>query len=638
MGNSPSPCLKVSSAGPAFLHLGIAAGERLAQRALTHPEPLRNPAGLRHYLINKMLSSSVGLHLALKPGFPSIYRTALGFWGKTSPLGNKREDIACVGGPVFLSPVETSDTSIAKEHIGVPAPAELSRIPPPGSKAPRLRPALPSAPPFCLSLDTPGEPLLGSGLPLSNERKPPLRQRQAGSFHSSGPHYAGRGVHGTPGNPTEPTADSEQPLRHDEPPSPCPAPRSLYTPLRADWLRPLSVRLGISRGRNQCPPHPSPVSSRTGGGLGRAGLERPRERSRLGGAVAGGLGAVRGFCRPWGEGPGLGHRGLAVHRGWRLGTGSHRPGEGSRWWEGAGGVRGGVSAVAGRFPGSWSARAVGVKPRRGPGPRCPPGICSGPRAGRDSRAVPQFPLSRGRAGAAGSSRRSRRGRLVAGEPGLTGGGNARGGRGGRLRGVLGWGGSLLPPRAGQPRTAAVPRARSSPPSALHNPGVSPDPHVCLLTIYFWACGSPHPRPGRIPPRGAAGGRGSKEPPVNAGVFFTLRVFPPHPAAGPAVCVRFGCGSRGWNSRSGDGSIPPCLPFSFGKAKAPTEGREGGKKKKDAVSCFWVRTAADGTWWGPAASWRTGCPIPQCPWAQIALCYQGGKCNLSPLACFFHMLE
>lgn len=67
--------------------------------------------------------------LALKPGFPSVYRTALGFWGKTSPLGNKREDTACVWDPAFLSPVETSDTSIAKEHVGVPAPAQLSRNP-----------------------------------------------------------------------------------------------------------------------------------------------------------------------------------------------------------------------------------------------------------------------------------------------------------------------------------------------------------------------------------------------------------------------------------------------------------------------------------------------------------------------------
>lgn len=165
-----------------------------------------------------------------------------------------------------------------------------------------------------------------------------------------------------------------------------------------------------------------------------------------------------------------------------------------------------MSAVAGRFPGSRSARVVGVKPPRGPGLSCPPGICSEPRAGRDSRAVPQFPLSRGRAGAAGSSRRSRRGRLLAGERGLTGGGNARGRRGGRLRGVLRWGGSILPPpRAGQPRTAAVPRARSSPASALHNPGVSPDPHICFLTISGFAV-PPHPLPPRQDPTPGGCGR------------------------------------------------------------------------------------------------------------------------------------
>ncbi|XP_068815571.1 TNFAIP3-interacting protein 1 isoform X2 [Struthio camelus] len=39
MGNSPSPCLKVNSAGPAFLHLGIAAGECLDQRALPPRAP-----------------------------------------------------------------------------------------------------------------------------------------------------------------------------------------------------------------------------------------------------------------------------------------------------------------------------------------------------------------------------------------------------------------------------------------------------------------------------------------------------------------------------------------------------------------------------------------------------------------------
>lgn len=171
MGNSPSPCLKVSSAGLAFLHLGIAAGEHLAQRALTPPgpgrvsramlflvracprrskgkagsfsavspehceaEPCRPPpllteieqvlaifCRLRHYLINKMLSGSVGLHLASKTGFPRVYRTAPGLWGETSPLGNKREDVACAWGPAISSPVETSDTSTAKRACRDPS-------------------------------------------------------------------------------------------------------------------------------------------------------------------------------------------------------------------------------------------------------------------------------------------------------------------------------------------------------------------------------------------------------------------------------------------------------------------------------------------------------------------------------------
>lgn len=76
--------------------------------------------------MNKMLSGSVGLCLSLMPCFLRVYRIASGCWGRTSSLGNKREDVACVWGPAVSSPVETSDISTAKEHVGISAPSELS--------------------------------------------------------------------------------------------------------------------------------------------------------------------------------------------------------------------------------------------------------------------------------------------------------------------------------------------------------------------------------------------------------------------------------------------------------------------------------------------------------------------------------
>lgn len=74
-------------------------------------------------------------------------------------------------------------------------------------------------------------------------------------------------------------------------------------------------------------------------------------------------------------------------------AGSRRLREGTR----AGGIcrdRGCALPVSGRFSGSRAARVVGVRARRGPGPRRPPGVCPGAAPCRGDRAVPQFPLSR----------------------------------------------------------------------------------------------------------------------------------------------------------------------------------------------------------------------------------------------------
>lgn len=167
--------------------------------------------------------------------------------------------------------------------------------------------ALPCPPlgPAILSLDKPGEPpLLRWRLPFPSKRKTPPRRRQAGSFRPSRPRYAGPTC-GTPHSPSEPR-HTHHPLRHDKPPSSLPPrPPSLYPALRADWLRRLSVRLGISRGRNRYPPPPPPpplrpvlAAERSGTGSGAGTGNGTRRRPRLGGALAGELGAVRGLCRP----------------------------------------------------------------------------------------------------------------------------------------------------------------------------------------------------------------------------------------------------------------------------------------------------------------------------------------------------
>lgn len=80
-----------------------------------------------------------------------------------------------------------------------------------------------------------------------------------------------------------------------------------------------------------------------------------------------------------------------------------------------------------------------------------------------------------------------------------------------------------------------------------------------------------------------------------------------------------------------------LPISFSlNSRLRPVLRAEGKKDADCQPCFWVRTAPDRTCWGPAASRRSGCPIPLCPWAQVTPCIRG-RYNLSPSACYFQLV-
>lgn len=228
-----------------------------------------------------------------------------------------------------------------------------------------------------------------------------------------------------------------------------------------------------------------PVSPSASSGAG-GGAERYRER-RWGPPGFGGVRQVssgRYSAMP----PCLGHWGL---------TGYRRPSEGSR--------RGSRLPVSDRFLSCRFPRAAKVQPWKGPGLRCwgQPGCYR-----LVAIVVPQFSLSRCRAGDVGSSRRSPKGRAVAEEPGLTGGGDAW--RWGRARGGDAAGeGPLLPPG---PWVRTAPHPGLAPPLALPytTPAFPRSPH--LPSDYFWACGSPQagtePR-GLAAPRSPHGMRGQR---------------------------------------------------------------------------------------------------------------------------------